>query len=297
MVVPWSPLFSFLLLSSRSSFSSLFLKTLSVQIVPIPLRPHCYTRKQSSPVQLISCLQKCTYYSRHWGSKTYRFLPQGAEGERSQVNKLISGSDEGHEANIQDRMDEASTSDRAMPEGFSEPPFMPRLRQWGSSHRNIREKGLSQGKAARPWKLAPSIQKSGGSLWLKYSQEENKLEWKRQAGPTHIKSVEREAAGVWQKNTRPDWPSLWLFRPSTGLWRHHTHDPFMSLLSLLCSWNHWTILLTLGSLHFMSIYPSILCHLPVTTATETAFSEATQELLPSKPLHTPSDRWSFLELL
>lgn len=62
-------------------------------------------------------------------SKRDRFLPQGAEGERSQVNKLTSGSDEGHEANIQDRMDEASTSDRAMPEGFSEPPFMPRLRQ------------------------------------------------------------------------------------------------------------------------------------------------------------------------
>ena len=103
-------------------------------------------------------------------------------------NKLVSGSDEGHETNTWDRMDEASTSDRAVTEGFSEPPFMLRFRWWGSSHRNIWEKGLSQGKGAWPRELASSVWKSGGYLWPKYSQEENKLEWKRRAGPTHVKS-------------------------------------------------------------------------------------------------------------
>lgn len=134
-----------------------------------------------------------------------------------------------------DRMDVASTSDRAVTEGFSEPPFTLRFRWWGSSHRNIWEKGLRQGKGVRPRELASSVRKSGGSLWPKYSQEENKLQWKRRAGPTHVKSswtmersmefmsVQWEAAGVLQNNTRPDWPSLWLFPSSTGLWRHsHT---------------------------------------------------------------------------
>lgn len=54
--------------------------------------------------------------------------------------------------------------------------------------------------------------------------------------------------------------------------RRHSHTWPLWVLAFSCSWNYWTILLTLGSLHFMSIYPSILCHLPVTTVTETAFS-------------------------
>ena len=284
MAVPWSPLF-FFLLSSHSSFSSLFSKTLSVQIVPISLWPHCYTQKQRSPVHSFPAFRNAHTTPGTEGYWWANQVSASRSGRRMITgNKLVSGSDEGHETNTWDRMEEVSTSDRAVTEGFSEPPFTLRFRWWGSSHRNIWEKGLSQGKGARPQELASGVWKSGGSLWPKHSQEENKLQWKRRAGPTHVKSsrsmegstefmsVQWEAAGVLQKNTRPDWPSLWLFTASTGLGDIHTHDPFGSLLSFSCSWNYWTILLTLGSLHFMSIYPSILCHLPVTTVTETAFS-------------------------
>ena len=61
-------------------------------------------------------------------SKTDRFLPQGTEGEQSQVNKIISGSDEGYETKTQDRVDEASASDGAVMEGFFELPLKLRLK-------------------------------------------------------------------------------------------------------------------------------------------------------------------------